>query len=198
MDGDVGWLHAVLSLDEGLEGAVDSIQDRRVAAKIGRKPAFDAILRFDDFLDDFEIGLDVGAAKSIDRLFRIADHEYFPWDYFELAPIHRGLAGGLGQVEENLILNRIGVLKFVDEDRAIAPFEICAHALLVAHEIARAHQQAVERKMPFADESFAEIFGEGNQQAPERAGQFAVDMDEPLGGAHELLSVGDICQAASP
>ena len=99
---------------------------------------------------------------------------------------------GFGQVEENLVLDRIGILKFVDEDRAVAPFEVCAHALLVAHEIARAHEQAVERKMPFADESFAEIFGEGNQQAPERAGQFAIDIDEPLGGAHELLSFGDI------
>src|SRR5437867_1406486 len=183
MHGDVDWLHAVLSLDEeleravdpivyrrdaakiyrkptfdtilsldeGFERAVDPIEYRRVAAKICRKPAFDTVLRFDDFPDDFEIGLDVGAAEGIDRLFRVADHEYFSGNHFEPAPIHRGLVGVLGQVEENLILNRIGVLKFVDEDRTIAPFKLCPHALLVAHEVARAHQQAVERKMSFAD-----------------------------------------------
>ena len=168
MDGDVGRLHAVLSLDEIFERAVDSVEDRRVAAKVGGEPALDAVLRFDDFFDDFEIGFDVGAAKGVDRLLRVADDEYFSGNDSNLAPVHRCLTGLFGQVEENLILDRIGVLKFVDENRAVAPFEIRAYAHLVAHEIARAHEQAVEREMPFADEALAEILGEGNEQAPER------------------------------
>ena len=99
---------------------------------------------------------------------------------------------GFGEIEQDLVLDRIGILKFVDEDRAVAPFEVRAHVILVADEIARAHEQAVERKMPFADKSFAEILGVGNQQAPEQAGQFPIDVDEPLGGAYELLSFGDV------
>ena len=77
MDGDVGRLHAVLSLDEVFERAVHDVEDRRVAAKVGGETALDAVLRFDDFFDDFEIGFDVGAAKSIDRLLRIADDKDF-------------------------------------------------------------------------------------------------------------------------
>ncbi len=192
MNGDVGRLHAVLRLDETFKRAVDAIEDRRVAAKVGGEPAFDAVLRFDDFLDDFEIGFDVGAAKSVDRLLRVPDHEDFSRNDFHLAPIHRGLARLLGQVKKNLILDRIGVLKFVDENRAIAPLEIRAHAHLIAHEIARAHEQAVEGQMPFADKALAEIRGVGNQQAPERAGRFAVDAREAARGADELLSFGGV------
>src|SRR6266545_176447 len=114
MDGDVGRLHALLSLDEIFECAVDHVKDRRVAAKVGGKPAFDAVLRLDNFLDDFEISLDVGAAKSIDRLLWIADHEYFPGRHFYVAPIRRRVAELLGQVEENLILDWISVLNFGD------------------------------------------------------------------------------------
>ena len=168
MDGDVGRLQVVLSLNEGFKRAVDDVEYRRIAAKIGRQPAFDAVLRLDDFLDDFEIGLDVGPAKSIDRLFGIADDEDFAGSQFYLAPILGCSALGFGKIEQNLVLDRIGILKFVDEDRAVAAFEVRAHVILVADEIACAHEQTVEGKMPFADESFAEIFGVGNQQAPER------------------------------
>ena len=87
MDGDVGRLHAVLSLDEGFKSAVDYVEYRRIAAKIRREPAFDTVLRLDDFLDDFEIGLDVGPAKSIDRLFGVADDEDFARSQFYLAPV---------------------------------------------------------------------------------------------------------------
>ena len=64
--------------------------------------------------------------------------------------------------------------------------------ILVADEITCAHEQAVEGKMAFADKSFAEIFGVGNQQAPDEAGQFPIDPDEPFGGAYELLSFGNV------
>ena len=64
-----------MSLDEGFKRAVDDVEDFAVAAKIGCQPALDAVLRHDDSLDHFQIGFDVGAAESIDRLFRIADHE---------------------------------------------------------------------------------------------------------------------------
>ncbi len=66
MNGDVGRLHAVLRLDETFKRAVDAIEDRRVAAKVGGEPAFDAVLRFDDLLDHFEVSFDIGPAKSID------------------------------------------------------------------------------------------------------------------------------------
>ena len=190
--GDVGRLQVVLSLEEGFKSAVDDVKYSCIAAKIGRQPAFDAILRLDDFLDDFEIGLDVGPAKSIDRLFGIADDEDFAGSQFHLAPVLGRSALGFGEIEQDLVLDRIGILKFVDEDRAVAPFEVGAHVILVADEIACAHEQAIEGKMAFADKSFAEVFGVGNQQAPEQAGQFPIDLDQPFGGTHERLSVCDV------
>src|SRR5262245_12872195 len=106
-------LQAVLRLDESLKGAVDDLENFPVAAKIRREPAFHTVLSFDDLLDDFEISLDVGATEGIDRLFWVAHDKYFSGDQFDLAPIHRRLAGLFGQIEENLIFDGIGVLKFV-------------------------------------------------------------------------------------
>ena len=116
LDGDVRRLQACLRLDEFFEGTVDDVEDGAVAAKIGGQPAFDAILRLDDFLDHFEIGFDVGAAEGVDRLFRIADDEQFAGCQFDFAPIRHALVGLLGQVEQNLILDRVGVLKLVDQE----------------------------------------------------------------------------------
>ncbi len=93
IDGDVGRLHAVLSLDEVFERAVHSVQDRGVAAKVGGETALDAILRFDYFFDDFEVGLDIRAAKSVDRLLRIADDENLSGDDFYLTPVLRRMTG---------------------------------------------------------------------------------------------------------
>ena len=59
-------------------------------------------------------------------------------------------------------------------------------------EIACAHEQAIEGKMAFADKSFAEVFGVGNQQAPEQAGQFPIDPDQPFGGTYKRLSFGEV------
>src|ERR1044071_5806123 len=148
MNGDVGRLHAVLGLDDIFKRAVDAVEDRRIAAEIRREPEFDAVLRLNNFLDDFEIGFDVGAAKSVDRLLGVADHEDFSRDDLHFAPIRRGLAELLGQVKKNFVLDRIGVLKFVDENGAVAAFEIRAHARLIAHQIARANEQPSKDKWP--------------------------------------------------
>ena len=51
------------------------------------------------------VGLDVGATKPVDRLLRVADDE-------QLA---RHVAG---EEQQDLGLDRIGILKLVDEDRA--------------------------------------------------------------------------------
>ena len=77
LDADVGRLYPRLGLDELFKGAVDDVEDCAVATEVGGQPALDAVLRHDDFFDDFQIGLDIGAAKSIDRLFWIADDEQF-------------------------------------------------------------------------------------------------------------------------
>ena len=156
-----------MGLDEFFKGTVDDVEDGAVAAEVGRQPAFDAVLRQDDFLDHFQIGFDVGAAEGVDRLFRIADDKQFAGCQFNFAPVRHALVGLFGQVEQNLILDRIGVLKLVDQDRPVAALEFGAHALVIAHQVARAHQQAVERDMAIAQEALAKRFGVGREQTPE-------------------------------
>src|SRR5262249_32953540 len=86
---------------------------------------------------------DVRAAKTIDRLLRVADHEERARERLEPPPValHDVPAS---QVEDDLGLNRIGVLKLVDEDRCEATLKIAAGARMVAEKIARQEKKVLK------------------------------------------------------
>src|SRR6516162_7450145 len=166
---NVSGLQTMSLLDEIFKDTIDAIENNLVAAKVGGEPAFDTILGFDNFFDHLEIGFNIGAAKSVNRLLRITDDEDFSGNYFDLAPVHRRLPGLFGQVEEDLILNRIRILKFVEENRAVTAFKIGPHPRLIPHQIACAHQQSIKREVAFANEPLAKIRRKRHEQAPEHA-----------------------------
>ncbi len=86
------------------------------------------------------IDRDVGAAEPVDRLLGIADDEEAAGQRLRLAPV--GLARIVGgEEQEDLGLQRIGVLELVDEDALEAALEALAHPPVVAHQVARDEQQ---------------------------------------------------------
>jgi hypothetical protein len=190
-------LQAVLCLDEIFKDTIDAVEDSPIAAEVCGEPALDAVLSLDNFLYDLEIGFNIGATKSVNRLLRIPDDEDFSRNYSHSAPVRRGRTGLFGQVKQDLILDRIGILKFVEENRAVAPFQIGPHARVIAHQVAGAHQQTFEGDMALAHEALAEMRCIGNEQAPEDPDQLAINPDEALGGAHDDLSVFDIFRRPS-
>ena len=111
-----------------------------MAAKVGRERTFDAALRQDDPPDHVEITLNVGAPKSIDRLFGVADDEDFTRLKLDRLPVGGVLTGLFSQVEENLVLNRIRVLKLIDEKRFEKVLELFAQRPVIAQEISRTFQ----------------------------------------------------------
>ena len=87
-----------------------------MAAKIRRKRTFNAALGQDDLSHHVQVALNVGAPKGVNRLLRVSDHEDFTWLDLDRLPLGGALAEFFRQVEENLVLNRIGILKFIDEN----------------------------------------------------------------------------------
>ena len=95
-------------------------------------------------LADLLVEQHVRAAELVDRLLRIAHHE-------QLAGLGRGglparlVRIGGGQQQQDLRLQRVGILEFVHEDVGEALLQVCAAPRAsVAHEIARQHQQVDE------------------------------------------------------
>ena len=92
---------------------------------------------------DLAVDADVGAPEAVDRLLRIADEEQRARPRPDLPPV--GLVGIVGgEQQQDLGLQRIGVLELVDEDAREARLEAAPHAGVVAHQIARAEQQIEE------------------------------------------------------
>ncbi len=95
---------------------------------------------------DLAIDGHVGAAEPVDGLLGIADDEESSRVRLGLAPV--GLAGIVGgKKQEDLRLQRIGVLKLVDEDALEAALKPLADPAVVAHQVARDEQEVekVER-----------------------------------------------------
>ncbi len=89
---------------------------------------------------NFPVQHHVGTAELIDRLLRIADHEQLPRFGRDLQPVR--FAGIVrGEQQQDLGLQRIGILKLVDENVSEAVLQIAADIRLVAHQVARQEQQ---------------------------------------------------------
>jgi len=79
------------------------------------------------------IGKDIGPAEAVNGLFRIADEK------------QRAIGGGI-HLPENVVLNRIGVLEFVDQGRLVFPPEGCGkgRAIFAVQRLIHVVQQVVE------------------------------------------------------
>ena len=100
-------------------------------------------------LADFAIRLHVGTAETVDRLLRIADDEELARDGMDLAPV--GLSAIVRrEQQEDLRLERIGVLEFVHEQAGETRLKRLAHFAVLHEQIARSQQQVdeVERAGP--------------------------------------------------
>src|ERR671918_99991 len=106
-----------------------------VAAKIRGQGTFDSALSEDDVLHHVEVALNIRTAKSINRLLRVTDHEYFARLKLDRPPLGRALPGFFREVEKNLVLNRIRILKFVYENGFERVFQLFAQMLVIAQEI---------------------------------------------------------------
>ena len=97
-----------------VEALVEVVDERRLAAEVGRERHEQVRPRRDDRADRLVDG-DVGAAETVDRLLGVADQRELPRREHDVLPAaRRGLA--LAQVEDDLRLERVGVLELVDED----------------------------------------------------------------------------------
>ena len=84
-------------------------------------------------IGDAAIRTDVGAAETVDGLFRIADDKQRAGT--ELPVVSRG------EATQEIRLQRIGILELVDEDVAESIAESAADVLVVADQIARLDQE---------------------------------------------------------
>ena len=97
---------------------------------------------------DLVVDGDVGAAKAVDRLLRVADHGEPPGRRRELAPVLVGRDRLIaGEQQGELGLDRVGVLELVDQHDLVAAAEVVARGLVVAQQVARPEQQVVEVRL---------------------------------------------------
>jgi len=124
------------------EGGVDDGLDRRRRAEAGRElQACRATAG--ELLAHLPVHGDVGAPEAVDRLLGVAHDEELPRHGLHLAPVASGGIGG-GEQQQDLGLEGIGVLELVHEDVGEPPLEVGPRLVVVAHEVARAHQQIHE------------------------------------------------------
>jgi len=95
------------------------------------------------------INADIGAPEAVDRLLRIADDEEAARHRRDLAPVVLLRIRGREQ-QEDLGLERIGILEFVDEDVRESRLETAADAGVAGDQVAGFQQQIeeVERTGP--------------------------------------------------
>ena len=89
------------------------------------------------------VDAEVGTAKPVDRLLRVADDEQLARRRPHPAPV--ALCGVVGcQQQQDFRLQRVGVLELVDEDAGETPLKIGAHVGVVPHQVAGRQQQVDE------------------------------------------------------
>ena len=124
------------------EGRIHGVLDRRHGAEADRE-MYHRRPGADELALDALVQPDVGAPEAIDRLLRIAHQEELAGYGSDAAPVPFGRIAG-GEQEQQLGLERIGVLELVDEEMAPARLQAAAHARVVAHQVACPQQQIDE------------------------------------------------------
>ncbi len=93
-----------------------------------------------------QVGGDISAAEAIDRLFGIAHEEQGALTELERCPVTgiRVCRQVAAETPEYLGLQRIRVLKLIDENVGVAGRQRPAHLVVIAQQIARGEYQVVE------------------------------------------------------
>ena len=135
-------IHKLLNIGNGAEAAREADEsDTALLQRIANLP----------------VEHQVGPAELVDRLLGIADQEQFPGLRPDLLPIRFGRIVA-AQQQQDLDLQRIGVLKFVDEQMAEALLQIAANFHLAAEQIADITEQVDKIQLSQAMLAFAIVF----------------------------------------
>ena len=103
-----------------------------------------------ELLGHLPVDPDVGAPEAIDRLLGVSDQEELAGPGRHLAPVTLiGIARR--QQQQDLGLQRIGVLELVDEDARVALLRVAADAVMVVDQVPRLQQQIDEVEAPRLD-----------------------------------------------
>ena len=128
------------------EGMVDEALDRRDGAEArGERDVRHAVPR--ELRRHLPVDADVGPAKAVDRLLRVADDEELAGGGNHPAPVALGRVPSRQQ-QQDLGLERIGVLELVDEDARVALLRGGAHCIVAADQVSRPEQEVDEVKAP--------------------------------------------------
>ena len=133
---------------------------------------------------DLPVDADVGPPEPVDRLLGVADDEQLPRRRPDPAPVpFRRIAGG--EQQEDLRLQRIGVLELVDEDAGEPALEVGADRVAVAHEVARLDEEVDEVEAAGVALQLAEAGYRRLQLVPQEGGEVRVgDPPEVLQHVH--------------
>ena len=91
---------------------------------------------------DLVIGVDVGTPEAVDRLLGIAHHEQGARSRLQPAPVLLALVLP-GEVEHDLSLDRVSILKLVDQQVGVAILEVGAHLGVLPQQAGGVHQQVL-------------------------------------------------------
>ena len=116
---------------------------------------------------------DVGAAEAVDRLLRIADDEELPRRGDDRAPVALGRILRRQQ-EQNLGLERIGVLELVDEDPRVSPLRRGTDVVVAADQVSRPQQEVDEVEAPRLRLRLPVAFDRRPELLPEQRGEIGV------------------------
>ena len=122
------------SLDLG-HAAIACHELEHTPAALGQLPA------------DLPVRADISAAEPVDRLFRIADDEQLAKDRTRMNAFADGRIVRRKE-QQNLGLNRIGVLKLVDKDAPVLRLQMAAHFVVRLDHLARLHEEVGEVECP--------------------------------------------------
>ncbi len=173
-------LNGRLRHQEPVKYAVDQIQHLRMAAKVGREFAAQRSAAFqpsDDVVERF----DIGPTKGIDRLLGVTDDEQFSRLKLRLTPGTSLCAGALRQIEHNLVLHRVGILKFIDQQRTIVPFQLFTYGRMIAKQSPGLADQAVEGEPAGIQERLPNRLHERREQSQQILQEFMIDPEQPCG-----------------
>ena len=122
---------------------------------------------------------EVGAPEAVDRLLGIADRE-------------EGPGPPAGDFQEQLGLQRIGVLELVDEDPRVAALKTFAHVAVVPHEVARDEEEVERDGIRIM---FTSHYHDDDDEPPhdaELTGSIYIDVDDVDGLARDLAGKVDL------
>ena len=94
------------------------------------------------------VGFDIRPPKRINGLLGIAHDKQFTRGRLHAMPFPGFGALGLGQKQDDLVLDRVGILKFIDDNRLVLLLQFGAHVRVIPQQGPRPREQSVKRHQP--------------------------------------------------